>query len=733
MSDETRSGDGSMTHYNPPSISGRRVIERLRGSVVLRLFVIVFLFSCVVTVALTALQLYREYRQGAAFVSQRLVEVDRVYGGSVAQALWRLDQAQLTLELDGMLRLEGISAVQVREPGANPLVVSAGRPVGATTAISHDFPLMHEVDGAQRLIGTLHVEATLADLYRSLARTAALILVNQAANTFLVALFITWLLNRLVTRHLAAIARAVARYDHRELSTPLVLERRTHSVPDELDRVVCALNGMTSRLHRAYLDEREAALEREARRAAEAANSAKSAFLASMSHELRTPLNGILGYAQLLRRDDSLGPAQREAVDVMMRCGEQLLALIHEVLDFAMIEAGRMRVEIRDVQLAAAVSAIREMIVVKAMEKGLRFVCTIEPNAPAGVRADERRLGQVLLNLLTNAIKFTAHGTVELRVLRASSGGACFEVRDTGVGLGDDELQRVFLPFEQGRRKPNSDGGIGLGLAISQQFVRAMGGEIVAESELGRGSVFRFELPPAVDGGTLALAADGERVATGYAGPRHTVLVVDDVQINRDVVSDFLRGLGFEVIAADSAIEGLAALQRSQVSLILTDIVMPEVDGRAFIRRVRALPVRGDVPIVALSASSSASDIGDTLEAGADAFLSKPVDFKRLQAEMATLLELEWIHGARDAAPAPELDPASDRLFATPPAESMAELHRLARMGDMRGVGSWVDAQCAGDARYQPFASALRSLARAYQSKALFAFVERHVQGGRAS
>ena len=720
------------------SISRWRPIDLVRGSVVVRLFIVVFVFSCVVTVVLTAVQLGRDYWHGVELVQRRLSEADSIYRDSLAEALWRLDRSQLRLELEGMLRLDDISAVQVREVGTDPLVESVGQPAGAAAAIVRDFPIVRDVQGTQRQIGTLHVEATLAGLYRSLERTAALILVNQAANTFIVALFITWLLNRLVTRHLAAIARAVARYDYRELPVPLILEREKRTVPDELDRVVSAINAMALRIYGAYLDERDAAAEREARHAAEAANSAKSAFLASMSHELRTPLNGILGYAQILRRDGSLGVTQREAVGVIQRCGEQLLALIHDVLDFAMIEAGRMRVEVADVPLAAAVSAIREVIVVKATDKGLRFVCHIEPDVPFGVRADDRRLRQVLLNLLTNDIKFTARGMVELRVRRGATGGASFEVRDTGCGVGADELERIFLPFEQGRQKMGPDGGMGLGLAISQQFVRAMGGEIVAESEVGRGSVFRFELPAAIDADTRALVSDTEYVATGYTGARRTVLVIDDIEVNRAIVSNLLVGLGFDVISVEGAAEGLAVLMQwdgraDRVSLILTDIVMPGMNGLEFIGRVRAMGEYRTVPIMALSASSSATDVDKTLAAGANAFLPKPVDFNRLLTEMAALLGLEWIYSPQPVGQPVDLDQLASVLLPTPSDESMRELHELARMGDMRGVRGWADALSASDTRYAPLASALRALARGYQSKALLAFVERHLHAGGAT
>lgn len=710
------------------SLSWRSLIDRLRCSVVLRLFAAIFAFSCVVTILLAAVQLYREYRQGVDLVQTRLSDVERSYRDSLGEALWRLDRPQLQLELDDMLRLRNIRFVRVTATGREPFTVIASIPARGRSIMSRDFPILRRVQGDDRVIGTLHVEATLDNLFGAVANTAAVIIVGQAMNTFLIAVFITVLLNRLVTRHLGAVARAVDSYDYREPPLPLVLDRNPSVVSDEFDRLVSAFNDMSARAYRAYLEERDAAAEREARLEAEAANRAKSAFLASMSHELRTPLNGILGYAQILHRDGSLRSTHREAVAVIQRCGEQLVALIRDVLDFATMEAGRMRVEISDVMVSETVGAIGEVIAMKATEKGLVFVAQVSPDAPMAVRADERRLRQVLLNLLTNAIKFTVHGSVTLRVGRAASGHARFEVIDTGIGIDEESLERIFLPYEQARCPGGNEGGIGLGLAISRQFVRAMGSDIVARSQLGAGSVFSFELPAARDVCIDARLRQSDGLVTGYAGPQRTVLVVDDAQVNRAVIAEWLGSLGFEVVTAESAQEALDALARGTISLVLTDVVMPGMGGREFIRRLRALAEGADVPIVALSASASQADVDKTLQAGANAFLPKPIEFVRLQAEISSLLGLTWIYAQEQEEPAVNLDRLSELTLRVPPEAQMHQLHLLARMGDMRGIRDWAERVAAEDMAYTAFVSILTALARAYQSKALLAFVERHLQ-----
>jgi PAS domain S-box-containing protein len=463
----------------------------------------------------------------------------------------------------------------------------------------------------------------------------------------------------------------------------------------------------------------------EAKERAEVASEAKSAFLASMSHELRTPLNGILGYAQILQRDNRLDNRQTAGLNVIQRSGEQLLMLINDILDFAKSEAGKLELYLTDIQLERFLRTVAEIINVKATEKWLDFVCDLAPDLPGWVRADEKRLRQTLLNLLSNAVKFTDSGQVSLRVSLSSPTRLRFEVRDTGIGIGADRLEAIFQPFEQAGEAPRRLGGTGLGLAISRQYVRLMGGDIQVESRVGQGSTFWFDLNLQVVEAELT-AAPPEWVVTGYKGPRRKVLVVDDVAENRAVVVDMLGHLGFEMVEAADGREGLKKAQTLWPELILMDIVMPEMDGLEATRRLRQLPDFKDVPIIAISASASMEDEEISLAAGVNTFLPKPVELDRLLTQIAALLKLDWTYELPGASLLPE--PQRAGPLVVPPAWEMDILLRLAREGDMRGLLRQATRLTELDQRYLPFANQLRHLAQRFESKAILRLVERHLE-----
>jgi signal transduction histidine kinase len=379
-----------------------------------------------------------------------------------------------------------------------------------------------------------------------------------------------------------------------------------------------------------------------AKERAEEASRAKSNFLANMSHDLRTPLNGILGFAQILQWDRSLGERQQAGVSAIRQSGEHLLTLINDILDVAKIEAGKLEIFPGDFHLGQFLQVIEDIIRVKAQQKPeLEFVCDYAESLPEAVRADERRLRQVLLNLLDNAVKFTDRGMVTLAVVHAPPSTLRFEVRDTGHALSEQQQARLFRPFEQVGDMHQRSGGTGLGLVICRQFVRLMGGDVKVDCRPGTGNIFWFELElPQVEWTGGPASAPSPLDALSSRAHRQSVLVVDDVPENRALLVVALEHAGFEVHQAGTGVTGIASAQALRPDIILMDIVMPDLDGVQAIQRLRCMPGFALTPIVAVSASATPEVEARTLAAGANAFVAKPVNLKALMQVVTSQLRV---------------------------------------------------------------------------------------------
>ncbi|OQA35043.1 MAG: Autoinducer 2 sensor kinase/phosphatase LuxQ [Betaproteobacteria bacterium ADurb.Bin341] len=370
----------------------------------------------------------------------------------------------------------------------------------------------------------------------------------------------------------------------------------------------------------------------EAKKAAEAANLAKSGFLASMSHELRTPLNAILGFSQLMARDASIPPAQREQLEIINRSGEHLLAMINDVLDLSKIESGKIAVSSEIVNLRQVCTEVADLMRLRASERGLRLDFILDDGVPAHIRSDATKLRQVLLNLLGNAVKFTKEGDVVLHVRMPKEGQLLIEVHDTGPGISQDLQQAIFEPFVQADNKGNS-GGTGLGLAISRRIVEMMGGRIGMTTRVGQGSCFWLELP--VEKMEQAEFPEVEAHPRNIAGllpeqPGWRILVAEDDHDSQLFIQQALRQIGFEVSIACNGQEAVRLFREWHPDLILMDIRMPLLDGIQATRAIRTLPGGETLPIVALTASVFAEDQPQILAAGCNEVLYKPIDIAGL-------------------------------------------------------------------------------------------------------
>jgi len=459
------------------------------------------------------------------------------------------------------------------------------------------------------------------------------------------------------------------------------------------------------------VEERTAEL-REAKIAADAANQAKSEFLANMSHELRTPLNGILGYAQILQRDKAIPPRQKDGVGIIYQSGTYLLNLINDVLDLSKIEARKLELVPHNFDLAAFLRSVVEICRVKAEQKEISFAYEELNQLPAAVHGDDKRLRQVLINLLGNAIKFTDKGGVAFRVGRLVEGDETesavktawlrFQIEDTGIGMTPDQLEKIFLPFEQVGDKARKAEGTGLGLAISRQIVEMMGGELHVESEYGQGTTFTFAVElPIVENWESTATGTPKQVILGYQGDRRKILVVDDCWENRLVLENLLEPIGFEIQQAEDGRQGLELAKSWRPDLIITDLVMPEMDGFEMTKAMRETPELRDALIVASSASVFNFDRQKSREVGCTDFLPKPVQAEELFACLQELLNLEWIYEAGEET----TEAIASGELVLPSAAQLAALEAAANIGDFAAVELEAQRLPQLDSRYAVFAA----------------------------
>jgi signal transduction histidine kinase/CheY-like chemotaxis protein len=466
-----------------------------------------------------------------------------------------------------------------------------------------------------------------------------------------------------------------------------------------------------------------------AKEAAEAANNAKSRHVVGLSHELRTPLNAILGYAQLLERDQAIPQPRINAIKVVRRSAEHLSGLIDGLLDISKIEAGRFHLSRNEVHLPDFLDEIVAMFRLQAIAKGIDFHHVRTGRLPAVVQTDDNRLRQILINLLSNALKFTDAGHVKFGV-RYHHQVAEFTIEDTGVGIHEGDLERIFQPFERARTVgAMATVGTGLGLTITSLLTKIMGGDISVRSVVDKGSTFRVKLMLS-EVSRPRIASTMEYRVRGYAGPRQTILVVDDNAVQRQLIADLLTPLGFVVVGAGGGRECLQIVEQNSPNLILLDIAMPEMDGWEVAQRLRRRPGKRAAILIL---SANAIDPHHMLDAERlyDDMLMKPIDLRQLLKKIHALLDIEWLYdteAAKAAAPAAAAPPPA---AAYPAAGDIDELIRLGEIGHVTRIIEKLNEIESGSPDCGAFIARMRVMVNAFDFKR-YTSALREVRGAHA-
>lgn len=592
-----------------------------------RLLVYVLLFSLVLSLAATGLQMIGEYERRTEDLRSTQQKSAELISGTMSNNIWLMNFSEVANSLDDMRAMPVIQHARV--------VTSSGEEFSTGTypegrVITQSFPLIFDRPSfpGSRNLGTLTITSSVEQVHDELMDRALLTLLFQSLIVTLGTLGLLLIVRLTLTRHLETMADYAARLNLDALIEPLKLRRKAPRSADELSELEQALNTMRLQLLEDTRSLRQTTLQSQGERdEAVRANHAKNQFLANVSHELRIPLQSVLGYATLLG-DTPLDQEQREYVQTLLSASESLSAIINDLLDISSMEAGKLVLDDLPFDLRETLNDLVHMLGTRAREKGLALELRVDENLPWALRGDPARLRQVLLNLTSNAIKFTdsGHVLISIEVLGRKDNRVRLRlaVEDTGVGINPEDIPLVYEPYVQlGQSFQRQLPGAGLGLTICRQLVKLMEGSMDVESRPGEGTTFWVEVSlPVAPESTTRVRPDTRMIA----GKR--ILVVDSYELSRKITLEMLSRHQLHIEAVKAAGEALtsvrlAADNHEAYDAIVLDGFVPDMDSDLLCRQIRSNPLWGDTRLLVLSSNPQRGDAEHFRQAGADAFLSK--------------------------------------------------------------------------------------------------------------
>ncbi len=519
----------------------------------------------------------------------------------------------------------------------------------------------------------------------------------------------------------SSVHKAVEEFDL-EIELPITQQDEIEQINNYLNQLVCKIQNLIT-------------ANKEAEQEFDVANKAKRRFMANISHELLTPLNGILGYTQVLHNSQNITTKEQRGINVIHKCAEHLLILINDIIDFSKIESNKLQLDLSDFHLPSFLKETIEIYHIQAIQKNISFIYEPPTNLPSAITTDKKRLRQVIVNLLGNAIKFTEHGSVKLKLkvskITNSEVKINFSVQDTGIGISNSHLENIFLPFEQVVNPTTHKDGTGLGLSISQKILELMGSRIEVSSELGKGSTFRFEINCSIPEDWMGISGiTNTRKIIGYSGEQKTILVVDELWENRSSIINILEPIGFNVIEANNGEEGLEKANLYHPDLIISNIYMPILNGWNMLSSIRSsnnLKLQ-QIPFILTSTNIFDKEQEKIIASGGNYFLIKPIQSEQLYQILKDELKINWQYKKSENILLDNFNQPSQESIVFPPTSELIMLLDYAKKGQIKGIIEELDKIANLDREYQSFVNHLNLLLQDFNIKNIRSFLKENIQ-----